>query len=169
MAKRSAGILLWKRAPGGAIEVLLVHPGGPFWMKKDAGAWSIPKGLVNDGEDELAAARREFFEETGHEVTGEAVPLGEITQAGAKIVVAWAVEGAFDPANLRSNTFQLEWPPKSGKMAEFPEVDRAEWFGLDEAREKILHTQAKFFQRLLSELAQPSPELFSDAQVHERS
>jgi predicted NUDIX family NTP pyrophosphohydrolase len=115
MAKRSAGVLLWRRDGMGGdasrnsgIEVLLVHPGGPFWAKKDAGAWSIPKGLVDEGEDELAAARREFFEETGHEVKGEAVLLGEITQAGRKVVVAWAVEGEFDPAQLRSNTFQVE-------------------------------------------------------------
>ena len=116
---------------------MLVHPGGPFWAKKDLGAWSIPKGLADEGEDLLAAAKREFLEETGMAVEGEFLDLGTHKQPGGKIVVAWAHEGDFDPASLKSNTFAIEWPPRSGKTAEFPEVDRAAWFSIDEALEKI--------------------------------
>jgi predicted NUDIX family NTP pyrophosphohydrolase len=155
MAKRSAGVLLWRRcrtcgdgSRASGCEVLLVHPGGPFWAKKDAGAWSIPKGLVEAGEDELAAARREFFEETGFAPEGEAMPLGEIKQAGGKVVIAWAIEGDFDPSQLRSNTFQMEWPPKSGKMAEFPEVDRAGWFEGQTAQGKLLQSQKLLLNNL---------------------
>jgi predicted NUDIX family NTP pyrophosphohydrolase len=117
--------------------VMLVHPGGPFWAKKDLGAWSIPKGLADEGEDLLAAAKREFLEETGATVEGEFLDLGAHKQPGGKIVVAWAHEGDFDPALLKSNTFAIEWPPRSGKTAEFPEVDRAAWYLIDEALEKI--------------------------------
>ena len=116
---------------------MLVHPGGPFWAKKDLGAWSIPKGLADEGEDLLAAAKREFLEETGVTVEGEFLDLGAHKQPGGKIVVAWAHEGDFDPALLKSNTFAIEWPPRSGKTAEFPEVDRAAWYLIDEALEKI--------------------------------
>ena len=116
---------------------MLVHPGGPFWAKKDLGAWSIPKGLADEGEDLLAAAKREFLEETGATVEGEFLDLGAHKQPGGKIVVAWAHEGDFDPALLKSNTFAIEWPPRSGKTAEFPEVDRAAWYLIDEALEKI--------------------------------
>jgi predicted NUDIX family NTP pyrophosphohydrolase len=136
MAKISAGILLFRRRPPD-LEVMLVHPGGPFWAKKDLGAWSIPKGLADEGEDLLAAAKREFLEETGATVEGEVLDLGAHKQPGGKIVVAWAHEREFDPALLKSNTFAIEWPPRSRKTAEFPEVDRAAWFSIDEALEKI--------------------------------
>ena len=116
---------------------MLVHPGGPFWAKKDLGAWSIPKGLADEGEDLLAAAKREFLEETGATVEGEFLDLGAYKQPGGKTVVAWAHEREFDPALLKSNTFAIEWPPHSGKTAEFPEVDRAAWYLIDEALEKI--------------------------------
>jgi predicted NUDIX family NTP pyrophosphohydrolase len=140
MAQRSAGILLYRRRQGG-VEVLLVHPGGPFWARKDEGAWSIPKGLCAAGEDGLAAARRELAEETGLEVAGEAVALGSFRQSSAKTVEAWAIEGDFDPASLRSNTFTLEWPPRSGRMREVPEVDRAGWFTPEEAERKLVKGQ----------------------------
>jgi predicted NUDIX family NTP pyrophosphohydrolase len=136
MPKLSAGILLFRRRPAG-VEVLLVHPGGPFWGKKDAGAWSIPKGLVDEGEDLLAAAKREFLEETGMPIEGEFLDLGAHKQPGGKTIVAWACAGDFDPALLKSNTFSLEWPPRSGRTAEFPEVDRAAWYSIDEAFMKI--------------------------------
>ena len=129
LPKTSAGILLFRRRPGG-VEVLLVHPGGPFWAKKDEGAWSIPKGEAEPGEDLLAVARREFREETGAALEGAVLDLGGVKQKGGKTVVAWAAEGDFDPASLTSNTFAMEWPPRSGKRAEFPEVDRAAWFDL---------------------------------------
>jgi predicted NUDIX family NTP pyrophosphohydrolase len=138
--ERSAGVLLYRLLAPGA-EVLLVHPGGPFWARKDSGSWSIPKGLVDDGEDVLAAARREFAEETGGAADGEAIPLGDFPQKGGKIVTAFAVPGDFDPAALMSNRFTMEWPPRSGRTAEFPEVDRAGWFGLAEAMVKILPGQ----------------------------
>ena len=146
MAKRSAGILLHRN---GASEVLLVHPGGPFWAKKDLGAWSIPKGEHDDGEDGLDAALREFREETGAELeAGELTDLGSIKQRGGKVVQAWAAEGDLDAAAVRSNTFTMEWPPRSGTMREFPEVDRAAWFSLEEARERINPAQAEFLDRL---------------------
>ncbi|TIT47767.1 MAG: NUDIX domain-containing protein, partial [Mesorhizobium sp.] len=127
MAKRSAGLLIYRRS-GGDIEVLLVHPGGPFWAKKDDGAWSIPKGLVDQGEDELAAARRETGEELGMKVEGAFARLGDYRQPGGKIVSAWSVEADIDVTAISSNTFTMEWPPRSGSMKEFPEVDRAGWF-----------------------------------------
>jgi predicted NUDIX family NTP pyrophosphohydrolase len=135
MPKVSAGILLFRRRAASA-EVMLVHPGGPFWAKKDLGAWSIPKGLVDEGEDLLAAAKREFLEETGMVVDGEFLDLGAHKQPG-KTIVAWACEGDFDPASLKSNPFSLEWPPRSGRTAEFPEVDQAAWYSIDEAFMKI--------------------------------
>ena len=147
-AKRSAGILL-HRLRDGAREVLLVHPGGPFWAKKDLGAWSIPKGEYEDGEDPRACALREFQEELGAPPPdGELVDLGEVHQRGGKVVTAWALEGDADPDAIRANTFTIEWPPRSGKQREFPEVDRAGWFGLDEARERILAAQAPLLDRL---------------------
>jgi predicted NUDIX family NTP pyrophosphohydrolase len=152
MAKRSAGILLYRMAPGGP-EVLLVHPGGPFWARKDEGAWSIPKGEVEEAEDPRMSALREFEEELGVAVPGdEMIELGSVTQAGGKVVVAWAVEGDLDPAALRSNRFTIEWPPRSGQMREFPEVDRAEWFSVQRAREKINPAQREFIDRLVAKL-----------------
>jgi predicted NUDIX family NTP pyrophosphohydrolase len=153
MPQRSAGILLYRRRHGG-IEVLLVHPGGPFWAGKDEGAWSIPKGLYGPGEEPLAAARREFAEETGANVEGEAIALGAFRQSSAKIVDAWAVEGEFDPAGLKSNTFTLEWPPRSGKMREVPEVDRAQWFTPEEAARKLTKGQRPILEALLRHLGQ---------------
>jgi len=147
MAKRSAGILLY-RVRDGALQVFLAHPGGPFWKKKDLGAWTIPKGEIDEGEDPLAAAKREFSEEIGVELQGEFVKLEPIRQKSGKIVAAWAVEGDFDPANLDSNLFSMEFPPKSGKQVQFPEVDRAGWFGMDEARTKILEAQVPLLDQL---------------------
>jgi predicted NUDIX family NTP pyrophosphohydrolase len=150
MAKRSAGILLYRGALP-SLEVLLVHPGGPFWAKKDDGAWSIPKGEYDESEDPLAVARREFEEELGSAPPdGEIVALGELVQPSRKAVRAYALEGNFDPAKLRSNRFELEWPPKTGRKQSFPEIDRAAWFGLDEARKKILPGQAPFIDRLIA-------------------
>jgi predicted NUDIX family NTP pyrophosphohydrolase len=149
MRKRSAGILMYRRT-GRELEVLLVHPGGPYWARKDAGAWTIPKGEYRDDEEAFAAAVREFAEETGCEPAGDFLPLGDIRQKGGKTVSAWAVEGAFDCAALVSNTFELQWPPRSGKMATFPEVDRAEWFDLRQARLKILPSQSTFLDRLVA-------------------
>ena len=152
MPRRSAGLLMYRRS-GGTLEVLLVHPGGPFWMKKDAGAWSIPKGEYEAGEEALAAAAREFQEETGLVARGPYTPLTPIRQPGGKVVEAWAFEGDCDAESLKSTTFSLEWPRGSGRRQEFPEVDRAGWFGLDEARRKILPAQSA----LLDELASKTP------------
>jgi predicted NUDIX family NTP pyrophosphohydrolase len=149
MSKESAGLLLFRQtAPG--IEVLLVHPGGPFWAKKDDGAWSIPKGEFADGEEPLAAAKREFEEELGTAVEGEFIALDSLKQPGGKLVFAWAVRAELDPARLKSNTFSIEWPPKSGKQRTFPEVDKAAWFPIDAARTKILKGQAEFLDRLIA-------------------
>jgi len=137
-----------------AVEVLLVHPGGPFWAKRDAGAWSIPKGEYADTEDAETAARREFTEETGWSISGELKPLGEVRQKAGKRVTAFATEDDFDLAGLESNSFEMEWPPKSGRKASFPEVDRAGWFGLDEAREKMLEGQRPLLDRLEELLAE---------------
>jgi predicted NUDIX family NTP pyrophosphohydrolase len=148
---QSAGLLLFRRAAD-AIEVLLVHPGGPFWAKKDEGAWSIPKGEFADGEDPLQAALREFEEETGQTVGKTAaddfIPLQPQRQAGGKLVYAWALRGDFDPTQLRSNTFSIEWPPRSGRQQTWPEVDRASWFTLDAARKKILPGQLPLLDEL---------------------
>jgi len=152
VAKVSAGILLYRLRPTGP-EVLLVHPGGPYWAKKDDGAWSIPKGLVNPGEDALAAARREFFEETGAVSGRIAEDLGAFRQPGGKVIRAFAVEGDFDPAGLRSNLFAMEWPPRSGRIAEFPEADRAGWFAPEPARRKALPGQVPIIDQLLARLA----------------
>jgi predicted NUDIX family NTP pyrophosphohydrolase len=149
----SAGLLMYRRR-GPSLEVLLVHPGGPFFARKDAGAWSLPKGLVESGEPGLDAARREFEEETGLAADAATfLPLGLVRQKGGKRVHAWAFEGDCDPAAVRSNTFELAWPPESGRRAVFPEIDRAAWFSLDEARARILAAQAPFLERLADELA----------------
>ncbi|MGE0814308.1 MAG: NUDIX domain-containing protein [Vicinamibacterales bacterium] len=147
MAKTSAGILLY-RGRGAALEVLLVHPGGPFWAGRDAGAWTLPKGRPEPGEDLLTAARREFAEETGAAANGPAAPLGQITQAGGKVVHAWAVEGDMDPAALVSNTARIEWPAGTGRWLEVPEVDRAAWFDLAEAGRRINPAQRAFLAAL---------------------
>lgn len=131
-----------------SLEVFLVHPGGPFWKNKDEGAWSIPKGEYGEDEDALVAAKREFQEETGYEASGEFLPLGQITQPTGKAITVWAVEGDYSPEGIRSNTFSMEWPPKSGRRQEFPEVDRAGWFNLDNARKRIVPGQAGFLDRL---------------------
>jgi len=149
VARKSAGLLLFRRTPAG-IEVLLVHPGGPLWAKKDAGAWSIPKGEIDADEDPLAAARREFEEELGSPVSGEFTALAPIRQASGKIVHAWAVEGDFDPATFTSGTFSMEWPPRSGHQQQFPEVDRAEWFTIDEAKGKINKAQIALLDQVSS-------------------
>jgi predicted NUDIX family NTP pyrophosphohydrolase len=154
MAKRSAGILLYRRR-GEGVELLLVHPGGPLWARKDAGAWSIPKGEYGDGEDPLAVALREFEEETGHRLPeGGLVALGEVRQRGGKVVSAWAAAGDIDPDTITSNTFTLEWPPRSGTRREFPEVDRAGWFDPATAREKLLAAQVELIDRLLAVLGE---------------
>ena len=152
MPMTSAGLLLYRRGPAG-LEVLLVHPGGPFWAKKDDGAWSIPKGLIEAGENAVDLARREFEEETGATLQGDLAPLGTFAQSRAKTIEVWAAEGDFDPATLRSNTFSMEWPPRSGQMREFPEADRAEWFGPEAARIKILKGQRPVIDVLLQRLA----------------
>lgn len=149
MPKTSAGILLYKRKDGD-LRVFLVHPGGPFFAKKDAGAWSVPKGEIDEGEDALAAAKREFEEETGCRPEGEFIPLSEVTQKSGKVVRSWAVEGECDAQTIRSNTFTLEWPPRSGKRQEFPEVDRAGWFTVGEAKEKINPAQIALLEELLA-------------------
>jgi predicted NUDIX family NTP pyrophosphohydrolase len=147
MATRSAGILMHQRR-NGALAVLLVHPGGPFWAKKDLGAWSIPKGEYSPDEDSEAAARREFEEELGVPAFGPLTPLGEIVQKAGKRVIAFALEGVLDTAAIRSNTCEIEWPPRSGKLLTIPEVDRAEWFPLEEARPRIIQAQLPFLDRL---------------------
>lgn len=148
-ARRSAGLLLYRRQ-GRGLEVLLVHPGGPFWARRDEGAWSLPKGEIAEGEDPLAAALREFAEELGSppRSVGEALALEPVRQAGGKVVLAWALEGDFDPAGLSSNSFELEWPPRSGRMRAFPEVDRAAWFTPGEARAKLLAGQRPLVEQL---------------------
>ncbi len=156
-AKRSAGIVLFRRGKRSDPEVLLAHPGGPFWAKRDAGAWSIPKGQIEDGEDPRACALRELREELGAEGAPalereQLLELGAVRQRGGKVVEAWAAEAEFDPGCLASNTFALEWPPRSGSERDFPEVDRVEWFDLREARRRILPAQAELLERLLARL-----------------
>ena len=149
MARKSAGLLLFRRKKIG-IEVLLVHPGGPLWAKKDNGAWSIPKGEIEDGEDPLLAARREFEEELGSPVKGDFVGLTPIRQASGKLVHAWAVESDFDPSTFKSGLFSMEWPPRSGRQQHFPEVDRVKWFAIDEAKRKINTAQIALLDQLSS-------------------
>jgi predicted NUDIX family NTP pyrophosphohydrolase len=151
-SRRSAGILLYRRVADG-VEVLLGHPGGPVWAKRDDGYWTIPKGEIDDGEQPWDVARREFEEETGHPPPdGPAIELGEITQKGGKVVVGWALEGDLDPATAHSNTFPFQWPPKSGRYITIPEIDRVGWFAPDEARRKVKDTQIPLIDRLLAAL-----------------
>jgi len=156
MAERSAGLVLYRRT-GPAPEVLLAHPGGPFWAKKDEGAWSIPKGLIEDDETPLAAAKREFAEETGLRPRGTFIELGSFKQPSGKLIHAFAVEGDFDPRDLKSGSFPLAWPPKSGMTKEFPEVDRAGWFTAEQAARKILKGQLPIVQAVFARLAEESP------------
>lgn len=153
-APRSSGILLFRRAPGG-IEVLLAHPGGPYWKSQDHGSWSVPKGIAEDGESLEAVAVREFGEETGfelasvaHDATQPHLDLGEVTLKSGKVIRAWAVEGDLDPAQCRSNEIEIEWPPRTGRHLKIPEVDRLEWFGLEEARRRAHPVQAELVERL---------------------
>jgi predicted NUDIX family NTP pyrophosphohydrolase len=147
MPKISAGLLMYRRRAGG-VEVLLVHPGGPFWRNKDAGAWTIPKGEPAVGEELLEAAKREFEEETGVAPVGDCAPLPPLKQKGGKVIHAWAIEGDLDPAQIRSNTFEMEWPPRSGRRAAFPEIDRAGFFSLDQARLKMNSGQVALLDAL---------------------
>jgi predicted NUDIX family NTP pyrophosphohydrolase len=152
MPKRSAGLLMYRRR-NRDLEVFLVHPGGPFWARKDLGAWSIPKGEYVEGEPPLEAAKREFQEETGFAALGSFLELGAVTQAGGKVVSVWAFEGDCDPGNLVSNRFELEWPPRSGRLIEAPEVDRGGWFSISAARERILKSQAPILDMLSQRLS----------------
>jgi len=155
MPRRSAGILLYRRTPTGSVEVLLAHPGGPIWERRDTGAWTLPKGEYEPGEEAEAVARREFEEETGHPAPdGPAIDLGEIRQKGGKIVAAWAIEGDLDPALASSNTFPLEWPPRSGRWIDVPEIDRVAWFSPDDARIRLKETQVPLVERLLDALSE---------------
>lgn len=149
MPKQAAGILLYRRRASG-LEVLLAHPGGPLWARKDLGAWTLPKGQFTGAELPLDAAKREFEEEMGSAPAGEFQPLGTVKQPSGKVIHAWAAESDFNTATVKSNLFELEWPPKSGRFAEFPEVDRAQWFSIEEARVKIIKGQQPFLERLLA-------------------
>ncbi len=152
MPRISAGLIMYRKQQG-QVEVLLVHPGGPFWAKKDLGAWSIPKGEVNHGENELATAQREFEEEIGFQPQGPFLPVGEVKLKGGKVVRAWAFEGSLDPTRIRSNTFRLEWPPRSGHFQDFPEIDRAGFFSIKEAKEKIIPAQVPLLEALRRQIA----------------
>jgi predicted NUDIX family NTP pyrophosphohydrolase len=147
MSKESDGILMYRRR-NSILQVFLVHPGGPLWRKKDLGVWSIPKGEPGPEEDPLSVARREFQEETGFVVSGDFIPLSPVKQPGGKVVHAWALEGDFEPEAIRSNTFKMEWPPRSGMQREYPEVDRAAWFGIEEAKSKINRGQTGLLEEL---------------------
>jgi predicted NUDIX family NTP pyrophosphohydrolase len=147
----SAGLLLFRQMEND-VQILLGHPGGPFWHRKDQGAWTIPKGLIAPGEFPRSTAKREFAEETGHRPAGDSIALGSAKQPGGKVVHVWAIQGDWDPADLQSNTFEMEWPPRSGRRQSFPEIDRAAWFSVTEARVKILKGQAVFIDRLLAAL-----------------
>jgi predicted NUDIX family NTP pyrophosphohydrolase len=154
--RTSAGILLWRRADGGGVEVLAGHMGGPFWARKDDRAWSIPKGEHGPDEDPLAVARREFREETGSPVpAADLTPLGQVRQSGGKVLTAWAGEGDLDASATTSNTFELEWPPRSGRVQEFPEIDRTAWLPVDLARQKLVAGQVPLLDRLAEHLAAP--------------
>ena len=147
MPRKSAGILLYKME-NEILKIFLVHPGGPFWAKKDEGAWSIPKGEFDDGEDPLDAAKREFEEETGIKISGDFIELNPVKQKSGKVVYAWAVKGDIDVSKIKSNEFEIEWPPKSGKMKTFPEIDKAAWFDLSKANEKIIEAQSSLIREL---------------------
>jgi predicted NUDIX family NTP pyrophosphohydrolase len=153
MVKRSAGLLMYRRQQD-EVEVFLVHPGGPYWASKDQGVWTIPKGEYEDDEEPLAAAKREFFEETGFTAHGKFFSLGEVRQKNGKLVTAWAFQGDCDPAQLQSNTCEIEWPPKSGKRLEIPEIDRGHWFTMDDARRYIRQELDELLLRLISLIAQ---------------
>jgi predicted NUDIX family NTP pyrophosphohydrolase len=160
-SKRSAGLLMYRRRKG-EIEVLLVHPGGPLWARKDQGAWTIPKGEYEADEDPLTAARREFYEETGFIASGDFIELGSVRQKSGKVVTAWAFEGDCDPSKLVSNTCEIEWPPRSGRQMEIPEVDRGNWYSLAEARQYIREEQCKLLETLVERLAVSTLESHSD-------
>ncbi|WP_242028448.1 NUDIX domain-containing protein [Pseudanabaena sp. FACHB-2040] len=155
MGKKSAGLLMYRHRHG-ELEFFLIHPGGPYWHNKDWHAWSIPKGEIDPGEDAFAAAKREFWEETGLTPEGSFQPLTTVKQSGGKVVMAWAFEGDCDPAGVKSNSFSLEWPPRSGQFQNFPEVDRAAWFSLEEAKERIIKAQAAFLEELAVHLQKAS-------------
>jgi predicted NUDIX family NTP pyrophosphohydrolase len=161
MKKLSAGVLLYRHLDAD-VEVFLVHPGGPFWAKKDLGSWSLPKGEYADGDDPLTAARREFAEETGFAIDGMFLALGELKQPSGKIITAWALDHDLDAALIKSNTFTLEWPPKSGKIQEFPEVDRGGWFSLPAALEKLTKGQLDFLTRFAEKLSVSIPKTQQD-------
>lgn len=164
MAKKSAGLIMY-RIRDRQLEILLVHPGGPFWARKDLGSWSIPKGEYSGDEDPLEVAKREFFEETGFEAQGDFRELASIRQPGGKVVRAWAFQGDCDASALRSNLFSMEWPPGSGKQAEFPEVDRAEWFGIDLCRQKILKGQIGLIDQLCALLGRSCSETANESAI----
>lgn len=151
--KKSAGLLMYRHDAGAALHVLLAHPGGPFWQAKDEGAWTLPKGEYDESEQALAAAQREFIEETGFPVTPPFIALGEVVQKSGKRITAWAFAGECEPAALRSNTFEMEWPPRSGRRQSYPEIDRVDWFGLGEARSRINPAQRALLDRLEKALA----------------
>lgn len=153
MAKKSAGLLMY-RTQDSHLEVLLVHSGGPYWANRRWQAWTVPKGEIAPGEDTFEAAKREFWEETGLAPSGNFLPLRPVRQAGGKLVFAWAFEGNFNPTSLHSNTFELEWPPSSGVLREFPEVDQAAWFPLEEAKQRIIKAQSQFLDELVLVLGQ---------------
>ena len=157
MAKRSAGILLFRKSHGG-VQLLLAHPGGPFWAGKDEGVWSIPKGEYDETEDAQTAARRELWEEAGIVISGELIELGTYKQPSGKLVSAWAIEGDFDPRNLKSNNCRVEWPPKSGQLIDVPEIDRTAWFSIDDALKKITKGQIPIVQALAKKLVAGSGE-----------
>jgi predicted NUDIX family NTP pyrophosphohydrolase len=156
--RASAGLLVYRRRAA-IVEVFLVHPGGPFWSRKDEGAWSVPKGQIEDGEEPLDAAIREFGEETGFQAAGDFRPLTPVRQRSGKLVHAWMVEGDYDASKVTSHTFTMEWPPKSGRQQEFPEVDRAAWFSVEEARVRLLEAQVSFVDQLVEALALPESDL----------
>ncbi|HET6769234.1 MAG TPA: NUDIX domain-containing protein [Chitinophagaceae bacterium] len=151
MPQKSAGIVLY-RIQNNRVEIFLVHPGGPYWSKKDEGAWSIPKGEFDEKEEPLAAAKREFQEETGIEISGEFIQLNPVKQKGGKMVYAWAVEGDIDPGKIKSNSFEIEWPPRSGKMKSFREIDKAAWFHMIDAKKKIIEAQFALITELESKI-----------------
>lgn len=151
MPKKSAGILMYRHKDS-ELEIFLVHPGGPFWINKDLNAWSIPKGEFDDNEDAFATAKREFKEETGINISGKFIELNPIKQKSGKMIYAWAVKGDIDASAIKSNEFEIEWPPRSGKMKTFPEIDKAEWFSLSDAKKKIIAAQWQLIEELISKI-----------------